>query len=31
MLADGRFWLGVIVGAAGLYGYFVWRQRRASK
>lgn len=30
MLADGRFWFGVLVGAAGFYGYLMWKQRRSA-
>ncbi len=30
MLADGKFWVGVAVGAGALYGWQRWKAKKAS-
>ena len=30
MLADGRFWIGVIVGAGALYGYQRYKAKKTG-
>lgn len=30
MLSNGNFWVGVVVGVAGVYGWRMWQARSAA-